>query len=132
MPTAINNVHELVKTATAILNTDTPCDVDMVFFNVTVDDGYLDADQFKRVVKAWHGIFGTPTLDLFDGKVHNIIEITQWLGDEDIAIRMMAMGVYLEVWRLISPRDLTKSDDTNALIALAKIGMLAVVVEESL
>jgi hypothetical protein len=129
MQTTIN-LHEFVRSATRIIDADTESDVDIVFFSLTVASDWCDPVQFRRVLASWHGMFGTPPLNLLDGKVHNITEIAVWLGDEELALRLMALGTHLDVWRLITPRDVLKTDDISVLIALAKIGMLAIVAEE--
>ena len=75
--------------------------VDMVFFNVMVV-GSPDPDEFRRLVttnKA--GEFCD--VDLFDGKEHNYMELGGWIGDQGVAMQLMALGQLLGLWRVITP-----------------------------
>jgi len=121
-------IHELITSNTEI--TQGPeCDIDVVFFKVNCVE--INREMFEKSVLAWHGTYGTPTLNLFDGKVYNYIEIGTWLGDQQVALRMMALGAYLEVWRLITPDSVFSAYllDPNVLISLAKVGLITIVVE---
>ena len=107
-------LHEYVATFTQIV-TSPECDVDVVFFRVACSSE-ADAASFQLAVDSYRGTFGNP-------------ELGAWMGDQELALRMMALGTYLEVWRLITPRDVLTTGGSAEIYALAKIGMVAIVTE---
>jgi hypothetical protein len=120
-------LHEYVATFTQIV-TSPECDVDVVFFRVACSSE-ADAASFQLAVDSYRGTFGNPELRPLNGMVYNFIELGAWMGDQELALRMMALGTYLEVWRLITPRDVLTTGGSAEIYALAKIGMVAIVTE---
>lgn len=102
-------------------------DVDMVFFGINV---ICDPDRDKLLeLIPYHGTFGNAPIKLNDGGVHNFIEVGAWLGDQDMALRLMALGAHLGLWRIVSPLGVQREMPRAESIAMAKIGMLAVVTD---
>ena len=75
----------------------------------TVNNGFFQVslqneptkDAFLKVLQNHKGVFGEA--DIFDGEEHNFMELGGWVGDQGIALQMMAMGALLGVWDLMTP-----------------------------
>jgi hypothetical protein len=98
--------------------------VDMVFFKVAFkDDPTLD--EFKRLTaEARDGEFAK--VDPFDGHEHNYMELGAWIGDQGLAIRYMALGVYLGAFTLLSPAMLGLDSKDHETLQMAEMGFLAI------
>jgi hypothetical protein len=100
-------------------------DVDMVFFGVNVNVN-ANMDDLLPLLP-YHGKFGVPNLNILSGDVYNYIEVGAWLDDQELALRLMALGAQLELWRVISPLEVNNEMPIAVSIAMAKTGMLAIV-----
>ncbi len=130
-------LHEYVLMHTEITpGPDCDCDIDVVFFKVNIvndaNGTQPDAEVFITALNAYRGTFGNPELHLLNGSVNNFIEIGAYMGDQRLALRMMALGAYLEVWRLMTPYHVGElAYDSPVCKMMAKVGLVAVVVEPS-
>jgi hypothetical protein len=76
-------------------------DVDMHFFNVKIIKD-PKVDELKDFIKKHTGEFNE--VDVFDNTEHGYIELGGWIGDQGIALRFMALGNYLKLWELFTPK----------------------------
>ena len=96
--------------------------IDMVFFKAAAK-GNPTLDEFKRLTsESKDGDFAS--VDPFDGKEHNYMELGAWIGDQGLAMLYMALGVSLGAFKLFSPAMLGL-DGTMAL-QIAGMGMLSI------
>lgn len=116
------SLHEYIALATTLVP-GPECDIDITFFKINCTG---NRDELKQIISRYTGSY---SLNLFDGKVHNFIEIGNWLTNEQTGLRLMALGAHLDLWRLITTRDIAPDLDANAVITWAKTGMIAIVVE---
>lgn len=120
---------EFITESTVTLPQTNDMDVNMIFFGVMVDET-ATAQKLKQMLEQHRGTFNVPTLTPFDGKVHGYQEVGAWLGSQDLGLRLMALGAHLELWRLITPYDVS-GVDANTAYMMAQCGMLSIVVEPS-
>lgn len=75
--------------------------VDTGFFKVKMRDG-ADADALRFHIGRHKPAFGS--LDVFDGREYNFMQVGAWLGGQELALRFMALGHLLGVFQLLTPR----------------------------
>lgn len=78
--------------------------INMEFFEVSIKND-PDPEVLRKLIK------DNPTgafadVDLFDGKDHNYMEIGGWIGDQGLALVLMAMGDLLGLWEVFTPTKL--------------------------
>jgi len=75
----------------------------MVFFDVSTV-GEPSPDVLRRLVgeNIDNGEFGT-SLDMLDNREHSYIEVGHWIGDQGIAMQLMALGWLLGLWQCMTP-----------------------------
>jgi hypothetical protein len=74
---------------------------DMIFFKVVaVKDP--KAEELRELIKNHESPYGP--IDLFDGKEHSYLEVGGFVGDQGLALRLMALGSLLGLWKLMTPR----------------------------
>jgi hypothetical protein len=96
--------------------------VDMVFFKAKVT-GEPTVDDFKRLISEnTKGEFCD--VNPLDGTEHNYIELGGWIGDQSIALDFMALGSFLGVFVLLTPRMLKLPEDM--VMQMAGAGFLAI------
>jgi hypothetical protein len=78
-----------------------PHTVDLVLFKVAAVNA-PSADDFRNLTYLHSGYY--VECDPLDGKEHGYIELGGWIGDQTVALRYMALGVSLGVFRLLSPK----------------------------
>lgn len=87
---------------------DAPMLVDMHFFKVLISETF-DAQQwrdtFTRFVKEGHGEFGPVTAERVSAGP-SYIEWGGWIGDQGLAMRVMACGHRARLWDVSTPRTL--------------------------
>lgn len=77
--------------------------VDMVFFKVAVNP--LATEKSVRQAIAQHQTESAEGyLNLFDGREHSYIEIGAWAEDQGLALKLMALGSALGMWKLLTPK----------------------------
>lgn len=115
--------YVLANTAKAAIGTGT---THIEFFDVTYSDG-VNADTLRELVENAHeGEFGT-TVNLFDGQEKGYIELGAWIGDQGIALQLMALGSHLKLWQLLAPSTLMPAGTPDALKQqMAQAGMITV------
>ncbi len=100
--------------------------VDLQFFKVALKNSRLtDSDKevmkntLIQLIKDHKGIYGD--IDLFDGNEHNFVEIGGWIGNQGVALELMAMGELLGIWKVITPDGIAPdfSEETRKMLAEA-------------
>lgn len=101
--------------------------VDMIFFRVGITHPGECSEPFARgLISGTKGEFAD--VDLFDGKEHNFIEIGAWIGDQGLALQLMALGAANKWWKLLTPRTVLPagSIDDATVMKMAGSGMVAI------
>lgn len=117
--------YVLANTAKAEVGTGTS---HIEFFDVNYSDA-VDAPTLRELVENAHaGEFGT-NFDLFDGTEKNYMQLGAWIGDQGIAMQLMALGAHLKLWQLLSPSTMLPAE-TPAKVKeqMAGMGMISIVV----
>ncbi len=97
---------------------------DVMFFLVCAKND-PDLEKLRRLTKEHHGEFGT--VNVLDGEEHGYIELGGWLGSQDVALRFMGLGSLLEMFDLMTPKNmLPKGTPNDLLIQLATSGMVTI------
>ncbi|MCP4528644.1 MAG: hypothetical protein GY833_22420 [Aestuariibacter sp.] len=96
------------------------------FFDVNYK-GDVEAAGLRQLVEsAREGEFGS-RVDLFDGKEHSYIELGGWIGSQDLALRLMALGCHLKIWKLLTPSNVLPADTPDDVKEqLSRMGMITV------
>lgn len=97
--------------------------IDMVFFKVGVASTANKEDFITALdsVPAFHGAFNWRA-----GGEFSYIHIGAWVGDQRTALVLMAVGVYLGMWQLLSPRTMLNFEDEKAVRDMAALGFLSI------
>lgn len=61
-----------------------------------------------------------------DGKEHSYIELSGWIGDHGLALRMMALGFHFKVWDLLTPSKLFPNLTQDRALELARVGLVTI------
>jgi hypothetical protein len=97
---------------------------DIFFFKVAAQ-GDPNLEEFSRLTKEFKGVFGD--CNPFDGKEHGYIELGAWIGDQQLALRYMGLGVLLGAFELMTPVTMLNLERTDPLAAqMAGIGMVVI------
>lgn len=101
---------------------------DMCFFKVAAKNSPDIAKLRELIASNQKGDWAT--VDLFDGKEHNYMELGGWIGDQGAALTLMGLGAVLGLWRLWTPMTILglTADDPLAK-QMAGRGMIAIKVE---
>lgn len=101
------------------------------FFDVDYSDG-VDAEVFRALVEnARDGVFAR-NVDLFDGTERNYLLLGGWIGDQGLALRLMALGSHLELWQLLTPTSMLPADTCQELKQqMAGMGMVSIAAKPS-
>lgn len=69
--------------------------------------------------------------DVLDGKEHGFIELGAWIGDQGLALRFMALGEYLGMWKVMTPlRVLGDTIPKKDLDTMAGMGLITIQFKE--
>lgn len=81
--------------------------VDCWFINVGFTERATDKDEFIRLLRAalGPGEFETITAETIIGGP-SYITLGAWLGSQDQALRMLALGKFYDLWNIITPTSL--------------------------
>lgn len=106
--------------------TDEVGDIDMVFINVTVSSD-VNPVVLLRLMGEHRMPNAQPTpIELLGGLPYTYIEVALWLGEtHETALRFMALGVALDIFRLLTPRDY--NEDPATIMLFARMGAVAVI-----
>lgn len=123
--TAIERLIEYVVTHTEISNVATNLSVDLTFFHVGI---FPDADQHEllQLINDTNKKGEFIDVDLFDGKEHGFVEVGGWIGDQRVALELMALGKMLNLWELLTPAMLT-SLPPDIQLQMAEMGMISMI-----
>lgn len=106
-----------------------PHTVDMVFFKVA-PVGEPSLSEFRDLTASHVGEFNT--VNPFDGREHNYMELGGWIGDQGLAMQYMALGVSLGAFKLLTPHTLMGLSDGDPLaMQMAGSGFVAVQASEA-
>lgn len=94
-------------TTTVARDADAEGIIDVGFFGVVpqIEDGETESlkEKFMRLVAESHaGAFST--LNPFDGKDHGYIEVGGWIGDQEMAMRFMALAEHFGEVTVLTPK----------------------------
>ena len=64
-----------------------------------------------------------------DGVEHSFIELGAWIGDQGLALMMMALGAHLGSWRLVTPSKVLPGMASALLMSMAQQGMVTIMAE---
>jgi hypothetical protein len=82
--------------------------IDVHFINVGFTELAADQDRFKRLLLAalnGHGEYTDITPERMAGGP-SYIELGAWIGSQDLALRLLALGELCELWQVITPAKL--------------------------
>lgn len=122
---AKTKLHEMVD---AFARVSPKGEVDCVFFKVDIVDG-CDKEALLLLIKTI-GKSGNHTsdLDILDGEVHSYIEVGAWIGDQGYAMRFMALGYELGLFKFLGPESFSgKGVSLPEIKKLAGMGFLPAV-----
>lgn len=99
---------------------------DVAFFGVKVIND-PNPDALRELVQSHKdGEFGTH-FDLFDGKEHSYLNLGAWIGDQGLALMMMALGDHLKVWQLLTPEKLLPGIPEELKMQMVQQGMISII-----
>lgn len=105
--------------------------VDVQFFKVALkNSGLTDKDKeiiknnIIQLIKNHKGIYSD--IDIFDGNEHNFVEIGRWIGNQGIALELMAMGELLGLWEVATPNRLASDFSEETRNMLAEAGYISI------
>ncbi len=99
--------------------------VDMVLCFVAVVGEPDTAATLRRLVTEHKGEFAD--LIPFDGEEHSYIELGAWIGDQGLALRLMALGAKVGLWTLLTPITLLGKAISRAdAVRMAGNGLVAI------
>lgn len=91
------------------------------YFDVSAN-GDPDPDTLRSLISsAREGYYAD--VDLFDGEEHGYIELGAWIGDQGLALTLIALGHLMGLWTVMHPGLLPIPDDLKA--HMAGSGMVA-------
>ena len=99
--------------------------VDMVFFKVAII-GAIDAGTLRDLVVLAHLSDPSYDMDLFDGEEHSYLEIGGFLGSQELALRMMALGTLLNLWNLLTPATMIAGVGQETALKMAGAGYISI------
>ncbi len=77
--------------------------VDVGFFKVLIDEK-ADTETFRSLIKSsLKGEFDV-VIDPLDGDEHRYIELGAWIGDQELAMRFMALTSHFKMAQLLTPK----------------------------
>lgn len=107
-------------------DTEGSINLDLACVKVTGD---VDAEHFRALLSQnVAGCFGD--IDFSEAKERGYIEIGGWIGDQGLALRFMALGSSLGVFKLLTPSIMLPGIDAATASGMARSGMVTVVNEK--
>jgi hypothetical protein len=100
-------------------------DVDIEFFGVKVIEEPSKEELLELVTNSKEGEFGT-SFDLFDGEEHSYLNLGGWIGDQGLAMQLMALGKYLAIWDLMTPTTMLPMMPLELRQKMAGSGMITI------
>lgn len=115
----------LVKNNTDFCKPDTEGSINLDLACVKVT-GNVDAENFRSLLSQnVAGCFGD--IDFSEPNERGFIEIGGWIGDQGLALRFMALGSSLGVFKLLTPSIMIPGIDAETANGIARNGMVTVV-----
>lgn len=103
------NKYVMAHTAKYPPKTSLPLLIDMHFFKVLIDESF-DKAEFRRLfndfVSDGYGEFAAVDMKRIKGGP-SYIEWAGWIGDQGLAMQLMAAGQYAGLWDVITPEKLS-------------------------
>lgn len=97
--------------------------INMEFFKVGIV-GAPAKDEYLKLMAEHKGEYGD--CDPVDGKEHGYMELGGWIGDQGLAMRCMALGVHLGVFKLLTPSTVMPFLPPDLKMQMAESGMVCV------
>lgn len=94
---------------------------DMFFFKVAIQ-GEPDAEVLRELIRNHKGEFCE--LDILDGGEHSYIGVGGWIGDQQLALLLMALGQLLGLWEILTPNLFPIPDEQKK--QMAGMGMVSI------
>lgn len=95
------------------------------FFHILPENN-PDADTLKKLITSNpNGVFGG-VLNPFDGDEHSYIEIGGWIGSQEVALSLMALGEHLKLWVLLTPEKVLPLIPPEIQRAMAERGLVTI------
>ena len=116
-------LYDTVMALTQIVDGNGEEAVDVVFFKVAMrvklTEGELagSKESVSEMLKA----IDYPYMD---DKEHTYIEVGGWLGDQEMALRLFALGELLGLWRVITPKTMFGDLNDEQIKELAGKGLV--------
>jgi len=102
---------------------------DLIFFKVKATTE-ATVDEFADTIFSFKGEF-CDLNPLLDNQEYNYIQIGQWLGSQELALRFMGLGAELGMWKLLTPRTMLPGLLTDEQVQkLAGMGMVSIQVSK--
>lgn len=98
--------------------------VDVEFFKVALREPAPTQERFRALTRDHAGIFDH--FDPLDGRPYSYLAIGAWIGDQQLALRYMALGVLLKVFTLESPGTIMPFLPAEQRLELAGAGLVQV------
>lgn len=95
--------------------------VDMFFFKMTTR-GEPDADTLKELIRQHKGEFCD--IDILNGDEHGYIDVGGWIGDQQLALRLMGLGQLVGLWDILTSHALPVPDELKQ--QMAGMGMVCI------
>ncbi len=115
-------VHYVTQKTEQTSSGDGQITVEFFDVNITAEP---DAANLKTLIENHVGEFSTE-INLFDDKEHNYLELGAWIGDQGMAMRMMALGSHLKLWKLMTPTSMLPELDDHVKKQMAGMGMICI------
>lgn len=97
--------------------------INMEFFHVRIINK-PDVKTFVTLTNQHRGEFGAS--NPLDGTEQNYIKLGGWVGDQGLAMLYMAIGIHLQLFKLLSPTSMMPQLPEETRKAMAGQGMVAV------
>lgn len=110
----MNKIHDLIREYTQINNDD---GIDVFFFRVRLRRELIEEEieELKQLITDYQGDFSD--INPLDGKEHSYLQVGGWIGDQQLALRLMGLGALLDFWSVMQPNLLPLSPDMRKQMA---------------
>lgn len=121
---------EFIIAHTTIIEPGTPAAAeatDMIYMAIGAK-GPRDEAVLQELMDAYDSEY---PVNIGDHMEHSYLELGGWLGSQEYAMRLMALGNMWNMWQLLTPRTMMgKLINEEMVVALAGRGLITIVVPE--
>jgi hypothetical protein len=120
----MNKLIDFVVSHSVMVSGDSSSGIEMDLCRVDVIES-PDKDAFISLIGInKSGVFCS--VDVLNGDEHGYIELGGWIGDQGLALRFMAIGVYLDIFTLLSPSTLMPDAPSELKKNMAQSGLVTI------